>query len=113
MRARRAEGIETIRRESDALSARGPDRQQATSRHTQSHHEMHIEQRFGVASGKSAIMKIRCYNIEKDRFSWMADRSTDGGKTWVKNHLQIEARRIGPPRSLDPLAPARNKTSAP
>jgi hypothetical protein len=75
--------------------------------------EMHIEQKFGVAGGEAAIMRIRYYNIEKDRFSWAADRSTDGGKTWVKNHLQIEARRIGPPRSLGPLAPARNKTSAP
>jgi hypothetical protein len=75
--------------------------------------EMHIEQRFGVASGKPAIMRIRYYNIAPDRFSWTADRSTDGGKTWVKNHLQIEARRIGPPRSLDPLAPARTKTSTP
>ena len=75
--------------------------------------EIHIEQKFGVTSGEAAIMRIRYYNIEKDRFSWVADRSTDGGKTWVKNHLQIEARRIGPPRSLGPLAPARNKASAP
>jgi len=37
--------------------------------------EMHIEQRFSVASGESAIMRIRYYNIEKDRFSWTADRS--------------------------------------
>jgi hypothetical protein len=75
--------------------------------------EIHIEQRFGVASGESAIMKIRYYNIANDRFSWAADRSTDGGKTWVKNHMQIEARRIGPPRSLEPLAPARNKPGVP
>ena len=71
--------------------------------------EVHIEQQFGVASGKPAIMKIRYYNIEKDRFSWTADRSTDGGKTWVTKHLQIEARRIGPPRTMDPLAPASKK----
>lgn len=69
--------------------------------------EVHIEQKFSVASGKPAIMKIRYYNIEKDRFSWTGDRSTDGGKTWVTKHLQIEARRIGPPRTLEPLAPAR------
>ena len=71
--------------------------------------EMHIEQQFAVASGQPAIMKIRYYNIEKDKFSWAADRSTDGGKTWVKNHLQIEARRIGPPRTMEPLATARKK----
>jgi hypothetical protein len=74
--------------------------------------EMHIEQTFSVASGEPAIMRIRYYNIEADRFSWAADRSTDGGKTWVKDHLQIEARRIGPARSLGPLAPARKKNSA-
>jgi hypothetical protein len=56
------------------------------------------------------MMRIRCYDIEQDRFSRAADR---GGKTWAKNHLQIEARRIGPPRSPGPLAPARNKTGVP
>jgi hypothetical protein len=75
--------------------------------------EMHIEQKFGVAGGGSAIMKIRYYNIGRDRFSWSADRSTDGGKTWVKDHLRIEARRIGPPRTLGPLAPPRNTTGTP
>ena len=73
--------------------------------------EIHIEQRFGVASGKPSILRIRYYNIRPDAFSWRADRSSDGGKTWVKDHLMIEARRIGPPRTLPSLAPARNKTS--
>jgi hypothetical protein len=65
--------------------------------------EVHIEQRFGVTSERPSTMKIRYYNIQRDRFSWTGDRSVDGGKTWEKNHLQIEARRIGPPRSLGPL----------
>lgn len=73
--------------------------------------EMHIEQRFGVASGRWAIMRIRYYHIEKDRFSWTADRSTDNGKTWEKEHLKIEARRIGPPRSLGQLAGPQKKSS--
>jgi len=70
--------------------------------------EMHIEQKFGVMSQNPSSMRIRYYDIRPDRFSWSGDRSTDGGKTWGKNHLTIEARRIGPPRSLGPLAPARN-----
>ncbi len=74
--------------------------------------ELHIEQRFGVASGKPAMMRIRYYNIEKDRFSWTGDRSTDGGKTWEKESLKIEARRIGPPRSLGALAGAKTKKSS-
>ena len=32
--------------------------------------------------------------------------------TWVKNHLQVEVRRIGPPRTMAPLAPARKKSAA-
>ena len=69
--------------------------------------EMHIEQTFGVARGNPSRWRIRYYNIQPDRFSWNGDRSTDGGKTWVTNFLTIEARRIGPARSLPPLAPPR------
>lgn len=75
--------------------------------------EMHIEQKFGVMSEKPSLWRIRYYNIKPDSFSWKADISFDNGKTWEKNHLQIEARRIGPTRSLGKLAPFRtlsNKT---
>jgi len=73
--------------------------------------EMHIEQKFGVMSAKPSIWRIRYYDIRPDRFSWAAERSNDGGKTWEKDHLTIEARRIGPARSLGPLAPARKPKS--
>ena len=69
--------------------------------------EVHIEQKFGVATGNTSILRIRYYNIQPDRFSWTADRSTDSGKTWTKDSQKIEAHRIGPARSLDALAPAR------
>ena len=69
--------------------------------------ELHIEQKFGVASGSTSILRIRYYNIQTDRFSWTADRSTDGGKTWSKEDQKIETHRIGPARSLGALAPAR------
>ena len=69
--------------------------------------EMHIEQTFGSMSPQPFLWRIRYYNIQPDRFSWTADRSPDGGKTWQKEYLQIEARRIGPARSLGQLAPAR------
>lgn len=69
--------------------------------------EMHIEQKFGVMTKTPSLWRIRYYDIRADRFSWTADRSVDGGKSWEKEHLKIEARRIGPPRSLEPLAPAR------
>jgi hypothetical protein len=69
--------------------------------------EMHIEQKFGVVSQNPSTWRIRYYDIRPDRFSWTADRSTADGKTRVTNFQQIEARRIGPPRSMGPLAPAR------
>jgi hypothetical protein len=69
--------------------------------------EMHIEQTFGVVGGNPSVWRIRYYNIKPDRFSWTADRSTDGGKTWVANFQTIEARRVGPLRSMGPLAPAQ------
>ena len=69
--------------------------------------EVHIEQKFGVATGNTAILRIRYYNIQPDRFSWTADRSTDGGNTWSKDDQKIEAHRIGAARSLGAFAPAR------
>jgi hypothetical protein len=70
--------------------------------------EMHIEQKFGVMSPTPSIWRIRYYDIQPDRFSWAGDRSTDGGKTWITDFLRIEARRIGPARSLGQLAPAKH-----
>jgi hypothetical protein len=69
--------------------------------------EMHLEQRFGVGGPSPSLLRIRYYNIQPDRFSWAGDRSTDDGRTWVTDWLRIEARRIGPARTLGPLAPAR------
>lgn len=73
--------------------------------------EMHIEQRFGVTSGKPSLWRIRYYDIGADRFSWTADRSMDDGKTWVEKHQTIAARRIGPARSMGPLV--TGKAAAP
>jgi hypothetical protein len=69
--------------------------------------EMHVEQKFDVMGQNPWDWRIRYYNIQPDRFSWTAGRSLDAGKTWVKRYQQIEARRIGPARSLGPLAPAQ------
>ena len=64
--------------------------------------EVHILQQFGKAT-----MRIRYYDIRPDRFSWSADQSMDGGKTWVDGFQTIDARRVGPARSLEPLAPEK------
>ena len=75
--------------------------------------EMQIEQRFGVTTDKPSVWKIRYFNIRPDRFSWSADRSTDGGRTWVSKHQTIEARRIGERRSMAPLTSAKRSTETP
>lgn len=68
--------------------------------------EVHIEQTFGVVAGRPSLWRIRYHSIGPDRFSWVADRSTDGGRTWTKNYQTIEARRIGPAREAEPLTQA-------
>jgi hypothetical protein len=65
--------------------------------------EMRIEQRFGVGGPAPSLWRIRYYDIKPDRFSWAADRSPDDGKTWVEGYMRLEARRLGPSRSLDAL----------
>lgn len=62
--------------------------------------EMRIEQTFGAGTKTPSLSRIRYYNIGPDHFSWSSDRSNDNGKTWVKGFQQIEAKRIGPARSL-------------
>ncbi len=66
--------------------------------------EIHLEQRFGVIGSEPSRWRIRYYDIQPNRFSWTADRSTDEGRTWTKGFHTIEARRIGPARSLPALA---------
>jgi len=65
--------------------------------------EMHIEQRFGVGTATPSLWRIRYYNISPDHFLWSADRSTDDGHTWTTGFQTIEARRIGPPRTMPPF----------
>ena len=72
--------------------------------------EMHIEQRFDVMNPKPTLWHIRYYNIRPDRFSWSADRSLDDGKTWDKDFMVLEARRIGPARSVS-VIPDRPKVT--
>ena len=74
--------------------------------------EIHIEQTFGVAAGTPSLWRIRYYDIRPDRFRWTADRSPDGGKTWTRNFQQIEARRIGPARSMPALTTVKKPAVA-
>ena len=74
--------------------------------------EMRIEQTFGVAAGNPSQWRIRYHDIRPDRFAWTADRSADGGKTWVTSFQQLEARRTGPLRSMGPLTTVKKPEGA-
>lgn len=71
--------------------------------------EVRIEQTGGASTDKPTKWRIRYYNIKPDQFSWTADISKDGGKTWIEKHLVIEAKRIGPARSMGSLTAKRRK----
>lgn len=51
-------------------------------------------ERFAIQRYGSAIMRIRYLAIEPNHFLWRADRSTDGGRTWVRDTWTMEATRI-------------------
>src|SRR2546430_10201637 len=59
--------------------------------------EMHVEQRGQSRDGGTTVLKIRYYNIQPDHFSWVADHSSDGGATWVRDYWRIEAARVRTP----------------
>lgn len=62
---------------------------------------MQILQNFAVSSPAPFTLRLHYYAIGPNQFSYSADRSTDGGKTWLQDYLQIVAHRVGPARSLD------------
>jgi hypothetical protein len=51
--------------------------------------------RYAIQHYGSAIMRIRYLAIAENHFLWRADRSTDGGKTWLRDAWTMEAKRIG------------------
>ncbi len=65
--------------------------------------EMHIEQTFGASTDTPSVWRIRYHSITADRFLWVADRSTDEGRTWVRDFQKLEARRVAPARTLPRL----------
>jgi hypothetical protein len=56
--------------------------------------EIHLLQPPAADAGPNgATVRIRYYHITPDGFSWIADISTDGGKTWHEGAEKIEAKR--------------------
>jgi hypothetical protein len=50
--------------------------------------------RYVIQRAGPAIMRIRYFAIGPDRFLWRADRSTDGGRTWLLDAWTMEATRF-------------------
>ncbi|HEV8357247.1 MAG TPA: hypothetical protein VGQ17_10830 [Gemmatimonadales bacterium] len=50
--------------------------------------------RYVIQHYGPAIMRIRYFAIGPDRFLWRADRSTDGGRTWLLDAWTMEATRF-------------------
>jgi hypothetical protein len=44
--------------------------------------------------GLGALTRIKYYAITPTHFLWRADGSRDGGKTWMKDVILIEATRV-------------------
>lgn len=51
--------------------------------------------RFAIQRSRGVLVRIRYLDIGPDRFLWRSDRSSDDGKTWVRDAGIMEVRRIG------------------
>jgi hypothetical protein len=51
--------------------------------------------RYAIQHYGTAIMRIRYFAIQPNHFLWRADRSEDGGKSWLLDAWAMEATRIG------------------
>ena len=50
--------------------------------------------RYAIQHYGTAIMRIRYFALGPERFLWRADRSTDGGRTWLLDAWTMEATRF-------------------
>lgn len=51
--------------------------------------------RYVIQHNGPILMRIRYFNITPTSFSWRADRSTDGGQTWIRDWWSMQVTRIG------------------
>ncbi len=51
--------------------------------------------RYAIQRSHDGLMRIRYLSLSANHFLWRADRSTDGGKTWLLDAGTMEATRIG------------------
>lgn len=58
--------------------------------------EMVVESRGTDAEGRAYVARMRFVDIKPAAFTVRQDRSVDGGKTWDRDVLVIQAKRTGP-----------------
>lgn len=61
------------------------------------------DQNIGSEDAHPSVWHIRYHDISTSRFLWDADQSSDGGKSWDRDFMTIEARRVGPARMFGSL----------
>lgn len=67
--------------------------------------EIVAEQNVGSEDVHPSVWHIRYHDISVSQFMWDADESADGGKTWNRRFMTIEAHRVGPPHMFGSLVP--------
>lgn len=53
------------------------------------------ENRYAIQHQGPTIMRIRYFAIKPNEFSWRADMSADGGKTWSRDWWTMHVTRVG------------------
>jgi hypothetical protein len=71
------------------------------------------DQNVGSEDAHGSIWHIRYHDITTSRFMWDADQSSDGGNTWDRDFMTIEAHRVGPPHLFESLVPSALANNSP
>jgi hypothetical protein len=68
--------------------------------------EIVANQNIGSEDAHPSVWHVRYHDIGPSHFTWDADQSADGGKTWDRDFMTIRASRVGPPHAFTSLVPS-------
>ena len=68
--------------------------------------EIVADQNVGSEDVHPSVWHIRYHDITESHFLWDADQSSDGGKTWDRDFMTIEAHRVGTSHVFGSLVPS-------
>lgn len=75
--------------------------------------EILADQNVGSEDAHPSIWHVRYHDISASHFVWDADQSSDGGKTWDRDFMTIEAQRVGSAHVFGSLVPPSLDDSSP